>query len=104
MFTRCFMFRCLVYLQAVVSLPLLPRQLVQFLELPDNSADVIAVDDSCLVDSDVDEDLSHRPVIGFTSELFSEEKVTGKKGGGECGSLPDVVVMSSVAAFYSSHE
>ena len=101
-----------VYLQAVASLPLLPRQLVQFLELPRPCGDAIAVDDSCLVDSDADEELTHRLAIGFTSELFcgdeqQSEKMWAKRSG-ECGSacssLPDVVVKSSVAAFYSSHE
>lgn len=97
-----------VYLQAVASLPLLPRQLVQFLELPRQPGDAIAVDDSCLVDSDADEELTHRPAIGFTAaeewEQWGRWEKTGATGSGECGALPDVVVKSSVAAFYSDRQ
>jgi hypothetical protein len=98
------------YLQAVVSLPLLPRQLVQFLELPHQPGDPIAVDDVCLVDSDVDEQLAHQPVIGFTCAetgyppAGSETHATNSGKRSEISCLPDVVVKSSVAAFYSSNQ
>lgn len=101
------------YVQAVASLPLLPRQLVQFLELPDQSADSLVIDDSGLVDSDTDESataITHIPVMGFTADLIRcpvgpEERVgvIGAKSADH--SLPDIVVKSSLAAFYSpSHE
>lgn len=96
------------YLQAVASLPLLPRQLVHFLQL--QTVDSVA--DDCLLDSETDESaaaVTHMPVIGLRADLMRsrsqlgpEERITsaiGTKGAGDC--LPDVVIKSSLAAFYS---
>ena len=83
-----------VYLQTVASLPMLPRQLVQFLELPSTDA-VQSTEDSSddCDDAPDDEPLSHRPALSFALEAGSGLPLRG--------ALSDVVLKSSLAAFYS---
>lgn len=119
-----------VYLQAVVSLPLLPRQLVQFLELPEQSSRLISAD-SCLTDSDCEEELSHQPVIGFAPEsvryplsggtnnsndatanesaagsgrCVKQSSTSGGESGSPFSSLSDIVLTGSLSAFYAENE